>query len=93
MGGFVSSVVPDVSGQSAVIDERLPTELADVWSLPAVDPLVSPQSAGPWEGLTADAAAVRFDTCVASHVGLNVLVGFPTDVTDFTSISVSLQVA
>lgn len=92
MGWFVSGVVPDVSGQSAIIYERLPAELANVRSLPAVDPLVAPQSTRPWERLTADATAIRFDAGVTPHVGLDVLVGFSTDVTDFTSISVSLQV-
>ena len=82
---------PDVHRQSAVIDERLPTELADVRSLPTVDPLVAPQSTGPREGFTTDAAAVRFDTGVTPHVGLDVLVGFTADVTNLTCVSVSLQ--
>lgn len=89
---FVSSVVPDVRRQRTVIGERLPAELADVRSLPTVDPLVAPQSAKPRERLTADAALVRFDAGVTPHVSLNVLVGFTADVADFTGVSVSLQV-
>lgn len=92
MGWFFPSVAPDVGRQRSVIDERLPTELADVWSLPAVDPPVAPQGPGPGEGFTADAAGVRFDAGVTPHVGLNVLIGSTTDVTDLTHVSVDLQV-
>lgn len=91
VGWFVSGVVPDVQGESAVIDERLATELADIWSLPTVDSLVAPQSTRPRKGLPADTAVVRFDACVAPHVSLNVLVGFPAYVTDFAGVSVTLQ--
>lgn len=92
VGRFVPGVVPDVHCQSAIIDESLPTELTDVRPLTAVDPLVAPQSTGSWEAFPADAAAVRFDTCVAAHVGVNVLVGFATDVADLPGVSVSLEV-
>lgn len=85
-------MVSNVRGKSAVIDERLPTELADVRSLTAVYPLVAPQGTGSREGLPADATAVRFDAGVTPHVRLDVLVGFTTDVTDLSSISVDLQV-
>lgn len=90
MGRFVSGVVPDVRRQSSVVYERLSAELTDVRSLSGVDPLVTPQRTEPWKGFTADAAAVRFDAGVTPHVSLNVLVGFTTDVADFTSISVTL---
>ncbi len=92
MGRFVSGVVPDVRCQSAIIDERLPTELADVRSLPTVDPRVAPQGSGAWEGFSADTAAIRFDAGVTPHMSLNVLIGFTTDVTDFSGVSVTLQV-
>lgn len=92
VGWFVSRVVPDVCGERTVIDERLPAELTDVRSLPAVDPLVAPQGTGPRKGLPADGAVVRFDTGVTPHVGLDVLVGFSADVTDFAGVSVTLQV-
>lgn len=92
VGRFVSGVVPDVRRQSAVIDERLPAELADVRPLAAVDPLVAPQGSGPREGFTADAAAVRFDAGVTPHVSLNVLIRFSADVTDLSGFSVALQV-
>lgn len=91
VGWFVSGVVSDVCRQSAVINERFPAELADVRSLPTVDPLVASQCTGPREGFTTYTTAVRFDTGVTPHVSLNVLVGFTTDVTNFTGISVSLQ--
>lgn len=91
-GWFVSCVVPDVRGESSVINERLPAELTDVRSLPTVDPFVAPQSTGPRKGLPADVAVVWFDTGVTPHVGLNVLVGFTADVTDFAGVSVTLQV-
>lgn len=92
VGRFVSGVVLDVRQQSAVVDECLPAELAYIGSLPGVDPLVAPQGTGPRVGLPTGAAAVRFDPGVSPHVGLNVLVGFPADVTDLTGVSVSLQV-
>lgn len=92
VGRFVSGVIPDVRSQSAIIDERLPAELADVGPLAAVDPLVAPQGAGPREALPADVAAVWFDAGMAPHVRLDVLVGLTTDVTDAAGVSVRLQV-
>lgn len=92
VGWFVTGVIPDVRRQSAIVDECFPAELADVRSLPTVDPLVAPQGAGPREGFSANAAAVWFDACVTPHVSLNVLVCFTADVTDFAGVSVSLQV-
>lgn len=92
VGWFVAGVIPDVRRQSAVVDERLSAELTDVRSLPTVDPLVAPQGTRPREGFSADAAAVWFDARVTPHVSLDVLVCFTADVTDFASVSVSLQV-
>lgn len=91
-GRFVSRVVLDVGHQSAVIYECLPAEFADIRSLSAVDPLMTPQSTGPWEGLTTYVAAVWFHASVPPHVGLYVLVAFTTDVTDFPGVSVGQQV-
>lgn len=90
MGRFVSGVVPDVRRQSTVIDERLSTKFTDVRPFSGVDPLVAPQGTEPWKGFTADAAAVWFEAGVTPHVSLNVLVGFTTDVADFTGVSVTL---
>lgn len=85
-------MVSDVRRQSAIIDESLPTEFADVRPLTTVDPLVAPQSTGPREAFPADATAVWFNTGVAAHVGVNVLVGFAADVADLPGVSVGLQV-
>lgn len=92
MGRFYPGVVPDVRRQSTVIDKRLPTEFTDIRALPTVDPPVAPQSTGPWERLSTDAAVVRFDAGVTPHVGLDVLIGSTTNVTDFTGVPVGLQV-
>lgn len=59
--------------------------------LPA-DLLVAPQGSGSREGLVADAAAVRLDPRVASHVRLHVLKGLPTDAAGAAGLPVRLQV-
>lgn len=86
-------MLPDVRRQRGALCKCLPTELADVWALPTVDPLVSPQGAGTWEGLPTDAAGVWSDARMAPHVGLNVLEGVSTDVANLTFFPVTLQVA
>ncbi len=51
------------------------------------------QSSGSGEALVADAAAVRFDTCVASHMSLHVLETLAADAAGPTGLSVRLQVS
>lgn len=92
MGGSVSGVALDVGRQSSIFNEHLSTELADVWSLPGVDPPVAPEGSRPREGLPADAAGVRFDAGVNPHVSLDVLEAFSTDVPDLPGASVDLEV-
>lgn len=60
-------------------------------NLPA-DLLVAPQGSGSRERLVADAAAVRLDPRVASHVRLHVLKGLPTDAAGAAGLPVRLQV-
>lgn len=92
-GGWVfSSVALDVGCQSSIFNEHLSTELADVWSLPSVDPPVAPEGSRPWEGLPTDAAGIRFDAGVTLHVSLDVLETFSTDVADLPGVSVDLEV-
>lgn len=92
LGWFLSGVVPDVRHQSAVINECFATELADVRPLARVDPLVAPQGSGSGVRFPAGGAGERFDASVTAHVRVDVLVGFPTDVTDVSHVSVELQV-
>lgn len=90
MGWFLSSVVPDVCHQSSIINERFSTKLTDERSLTSVDPLVAPQGARPRIGFTTNVAGEGFDTGVTPHVSVDVLVGFATNVTDLSIISVEL---
>ena len=64
--------------------------LAVVRSLPGVDLFVAPQGSRSREALVTDAAAVRFDPCVASHVRLHVLEHLSTDAAGPTRLSVRL---
>lgn len=89
----VPAVTLAVSLQGAALDEGLPTALADVWPLAAVDLFVAPQRAGSGEAFATDAAAVRFYSSVAPHVSLHVLEHLPTDVTRPAGVSVRLQVS
>lgn len=91
MDRLVSGVVLQVRRQRAAVGVRLPADLTDERALPAVGLLVAPQSTGPREGFTTNAAAVRFEAGVASHVGLNVLVVFAADVTNVACFFVRLQ--
>lgn len=43
----VSGVALDVGCQNSFFNERLPTQLADVWSLPGVVPPVAPEGSRP----------------------------------------------
>lgn len=92
LGRFLSGVVADVRHQGAVIDERFPAELADVRPLARVEAFVAPQGAGPGVGFAAGAAGEGLDPGVTPHVGVDVLVGLPTDVADLPRLSVELQV-
>lgn len=92
LGRLLSGVAADVSHQGAVINERFPTELADVRPLAGVDPLVAPQGAGSGVGLPTGGAGEGFEPSVAPHVRVDVLVGLPTDVADLPHVSVELQV-
>lgn len=76
--------------QRAAIGVRLPADLTDEWTLPAVGLPVAAQSTGPRERFTANATVVRFEAGVTSHVGLDVLVLFATDVTNVTCSFVCL---
>lgn len=69
----------------APLQELLPT-------LAGVGLLVAPQRAGSGEALPTDAAAVRFDPRVASHVHFHVLEGSSTDPAGSARVSVGLQV-
>lgn len=53
---------------------------------------VAPQCSRSGEVFVANAAAVRFDPCVAPHVCLHVLEALPTDAAGATGLSVSPQV-
>lgn len=48
---------------------------------PAVNLLVAPQCSGSGEALSADVAAVWFDSCVTPHVRVHVLKRLPADLT------------
>lgn len=61
--------------------------------LSSVDLLVAPQRSRSREALVADAAAVWFDSCVASHVHLHVLKSLTADAAGATGLSVRLQVS
>lgn len=58
-----------------------------------MDLLVAPQSSGSGETLVADAAAVRFDPSVASHMCLHVLETLTADAAGPAGLSVRLQVS
>lgn len=66
---------------------------ADVWPLTTVDPLVAPQCSGSGEALVADAAVVRFVSCVAAHVRFHVLERLAADAAGPTGLSVRPQVS
>lgn len=74
-----------VSLQRTPLQEPLPT-------LAGVGLLVAPQRAGSGEALPTDAAVVRFDPRVASHVHFHVLEGSSTDPAGSARVSVGLQV-
>ena len=86
-------VTPAVRLQGAALNEGLPAALADVRSLSCVDFLVASQRTGSREALVADGTAVRFDSCVASHVRLHVLETFTADAAGAAGLFVRLQVS
>lgn len=67
--------------------------LTDVRSFPTVDLLVAPQCSGSGEAFVADAAVVRLDPCVASHMRFHVLETFAADAAGPAGLSVRLQVS
>lgn len=86
-------MTPAVSLQGTALDEGLPTVLAGVRSLSAVDLLVAPQRSWSGEVFVTDAAAVWFDPSVASHVHLHVLETLLADAAGPASFSVRPQVS